>query len=491
MAPGSVTPTPDARGWIVPAGAVVAAVVALRLVALGFDRTDLFVDEAQYWLWGQTPDFGYYSKPPLIAWLIGAVTGISGSDAPFWVRFPAPILHGATALILGGIAARLWGRAAGIWTAATYVTLPVTSVGSWMISTDTVMAPFYAGALAAYLRLTESRAARHALLAGALAGAAFLAKYAAVYFLIGAALAALAVPGFRVGWRNAGLLILSFLAVASPNLVWNASHDLTTVRHTMDNVGWVQESRPLSGFNPAGLAEFLLSQFAVFGPILFGVLIAIIVRAVQPGMEPRLRGLVLVALPPLLAVSAQAFLDKAYANWAAAAYFPGTVAVVAFLLSKAPRLLRISAGVNAALCLVVPVGIVSAPHLHFGRETPVMARWLGRADLSRQIIAAAEAQGARIVASDSRDILADLLYTGRDTGIAFRAIPPERRPRNYYEQTLALSPDEAGPVLVVTGASFTCDSVTLSPAVEFETSGGAYQKKNLAGYVTDAACLAR
>ena len=45
---------------------LVGTVVVVRLAAMGFDRTDLYVDEAQYWLWGQHFDLGYFSKPPLI-----------------------------------------------------------------------------------------------------------------------------------------------------------------------------------------------------------------------------------------------------------------------------------------------------------------------------------------------------------------------------------------------------------------------------------------
>lgn len=44
--------------WFTVALAVVGAITLLRLALLWFDRTDLFVDEAQYWLWGQTLDWG-------------------------------------------------------------------------------------------------------------------------------------------------------------------------------------------------------------------------------------------------------------------------------------------------------------------------------------------------------------------------------------------------------------------------------------------------
>jgi 4-amino-4-deoxy-L-arabinose transferase-like glycosyltransferase len=133
--------------WLRPALLIVLAVTLLRLLALAFDRTDLFVDETQYWLWGQRLDFGYYSKPPLIGWAIRLVTDLAGSDARFWVRMPGSVLHGVTALILAALAARLGGARAAIWTAALYVTLPFVAVGSVMFSTDTVMAPFFAAAV--------------------------------------------------------------------------------------------------------------------------------------------------------------------------------------------------------------------------------------------------------------------------------------------------------------------------------------------------------
>ena len=55
-------------------------------------HAELFFDEAQYWAWGQEPAFGYYTKPPLIAWIIGATTSLCG-DTPFCVRLPSPLMH--------------------------------------------------------------------------------------------------------------------------------------------------------------------------------------------------------------------------------------------------------------------------------------------------------------------------------------------------------------------------------------------------------------
>ena len=51
---------------------LILVVTILRTAALSISPLELGVDEAQYWLWSKTLDFGYFTKPPLIAWIIGA-----------------------------------------------------------------------------------------------------------------------------------------------------------------------------------------------------------------------------------------------------------------------------------------------------------------------------------------------------------------------------------------------------------------------------------
>lgn len=474
----------ETRGWLRPALALVAAVTAARLLALMFNRTDLFVDESQYWLWGQSLDLGYYSKPPLIAWVIRAVTDLAGSDAPFWVRMPGSVLHGLTALVLGATAGRLWDGRAAVWVALSYVTLPFTTVGSLLMSTDTIMAPCYAAALYFWVRLVAERQARWAALGGAAIGLAFLAKYAAVYFLLGAGLAAVLVPEARIGWRNGLWLLLAFAAVAAPNVIWNLTHDLTTVSHTMDNVGWVRSDSILAGLNPAGLAEFFLSQFGVFGPVLFAAFLCAVPRCWRQGGVGR--ALVLLSVPVLIIVCTQAFAQKAYANWAIATYFAGTLMAVRLLLDRAPRLLPLSLVLNGLIAVTLPVLTVTTPAPQI-KGAPVMKRYLGRADLSRQIIAAARANDAVAVFADDRDLLADLFYTGAGAGLAFYAPRPEGRPRNYYEQTFPL-PAEPGRVLYVMANAPQCNGVALQPVVVFDTAGGAYQGRVIAAYLIAEDC---
>lgn len=462
----------DLRDWLRPSLAFVAVVTAARWMLLAFNQTDLFVDEAQYWLWGQEFAFGYYSKPPLIAWLIGGVTWAAHSDAPFWVRMPGAALHGVTALILAALAARIYGARLAVWVAASYVTLPMVGIGSLLISTDTVMAPFFAAALYFHRRLIETQAARFALLTGMAVGAGALAKYAAAYFLLGVAVSALMRRDLRISWRNAALLVGGFVVMVAPNLLWNLSHQMSTLAHTADNIGWVRQDQVL--LNPSRLVNFVLAQAGVAGPILF-------VGLVLGLRKPRTLPLAGFVLPVLLIVSAQALLKDAYANWAATAYFAGTLLAVAAL----PELWRkLSLLVNGAICLLLPV-LTLMPSLSLNGEWPLLQRYLGRASFSEQVMAQAIAAGGVPVVAGRRDILADLFYTGRDSGLMFYALPPKGRAMDHYQQTYPVPADLGGQVLLVTDAPPACAAAG-QPLV---TKDGAYLRQSYAGYLISAECL--
>ena len=78
----------------------------------------------------------------MIAWVIRLFTELAQSDAAFWVRLPAPLFHMITALILGVLAKYLFGARTSFWVMVSYITVPAVGLGSWVISTDTIMAPF-------------------------------------------------------------------------------------------------------------------------------------------------------------------------------------------------------------------------------------------------------------------------------------------------------------------------------------------------------------
>src|SRR5262245_43581123 len=73
-----------------------ALITVARSVYLYVHPFDLHGDEAQYWVWAQDLAFGYYSKPPVVAWLIAASTAVCG-DGEACIRMTTPLAHMATA----------------------------------------------------------------------------------------------------------------------------------------------------------------------------------------------------------------------------------------------------------------------------------------------------------------------------------------------------------------------------------------------------------
>ena len=396
---------------------------------------------------------------------------------------PGAILHGATALILAALAAHLFDRRAAIWVAVSYATLPMVALGSLLMSTDTVMAPLFAAALYFHFRLAQSGQARFAVLAGLAIGLACLAKYAAVYFFVGAALAAVWLPGMRISGRHAILLVAAFLLCIAPNIWWNLSHDLITLKHTADNVDLADNAADFLDLEYEEGARFFLSQFAVFGPVLFTALLWGYRRPTTPDMQ----ALTLFSLPVLAIVCVEALLSRAYANWAVAAYFTGTLVAVSLLLERATALLRLSLGVNAAIAILLPLLTIIAPMPTWNGK-PLLARYLGRVDLSNQIIAAAQASGAKGVVVAERAILADLFHTGASSGLRFYAPHPGQWPRSYYEQNFAL-PESLGDLLVVLPAAPVCNGALAAPVAEFATGGGAYQGHDYSAFLLPKECI--
>lgn len=483
----SSEPNAPERNWYLAGTLAVLAVTVFRVGFLLIDKTDLFVDESQYWLWSRDLDFGYYSKPPLIAWVIRLTTELAQSNAIFWVRLPAPLFHFATALILGLLGRNLFGARTAFWVMLSYISMPAVTLGSAVISTDTIMAPFFSLALLFYFRLLEEGKAVDALLTGLMVGVAFLAKYAGIYFLICAALAAVFVPSARPTWRHALLIGLAFLAVAMPNFVWNVLNDLSTFEHTLDNADWVRGNGDGFSLKYLKLAEFFFSQFGVFGPILFGTLLACTVR----NIPTTARILVFFSVPIIAIVCVQALLSKAYANWAVAAYFGGTVVVTAMLVDGHMRLLKASVGIGMVAALALPVLTSMAYDVSIDGEKPALKRLLGREKMSRDILQAAERLQADVIVARSRDILADLFYTGRHSDVRFRSVRPDGRPRNYYQLKFPFENDgtDEKVLLVSHRNDVQCEGRAMIPESEIATQGGALHGSSLYIYLVNPDCI--
>ena len=476
--------------WFRPALGFVVLITAFRVITLYHADIDLFVDESQYWLWGQELAFGYYSKPPLIGWTIRLFTEIAGSDAAFWVRLPAPLFHASTALVLGWVASLVLAPRAAFWVAVGYITLPMVGVGSVLISTDTIMFPFLAASLGMYLRLCQTQRVVFAVFAGALLGAAFMAKYAAIYFLICAIVAAFLVPSYRPHWRHMPVALLAFLVVISPNLIWNVVNGFSTAQHTLDNADWVRDPGTKASLNVAGLIEFFLSQFAVFGPITFGALLAIAVGLVARPKSSIEKLLIWFCVPILAIVCLQALLSQAYANWAATAYLAGSI-VTFSIIARRLWILLPAIALNLVFCIMLPMATMGGSTLSLNGKTLLLERYIGIQDMSRTIEAIAIAENQTAIVAKNRDILADLFYTLDRDKWQLASVPPKKRAPNHYALSYPwAAPYQSDTVLAVirTRGSLPCAAQKVA---EIKPDQGHYRGQSYTAYIAPADCWKR
>src|SRR5688500_7380541 len=95
------------RHWRRAALVFTLGLLAFRLLALAMGRFELDFEEAQCWAWSRELALGYFSKPPLIAWLI-RLAEVSCGSTEFCIRSPAPILYAGTCLLVFAAGARLY-----------------------------------------------------------------------------------------------------------------------------------------------------------------------------------------------------------------------------------------------------------------------------------------------------------------------------------------------------------------------------------------------
>jgi len=443
-----------AMAWAVPSWLwlALASLLCVRLLALVFNRTDLFFDEAQYWAWSTQPAFGYYSKPPLIAWIITAATGVCG-HAEACIRAPAPILHTLTALAVFVLGARLYDVRVGALSALAFALLPGVSFSAGIISTDVPLLLCWALALVAFAALFDTRSWWPALVLGVALGLGLNAKYAMAWFILCGAIYLIATPARRSilgDVRLWGGLALGFAGII-PNLAWNRAHSFATFSHTADNAKW--EGALL---HPDKGIEFFASQFGVFGPLYFAGLLLIIWRGWKVRLPEADRLLLAFCLPLVAIITLQAFLSRAHANWAAVAYVSGVVLVIATLVRNAEwGWLKASYAIHAGLLAVLVLVTSTAGAVKLPVRPDPMARtlgWQAVADAARAEVERARAAGTPYasVLSDDRSVTAELLYYMRAEPTPVLAWKGSPRPRDHFELTRSFTGAGQEPALLVT-----------------------------------------
>ncbi|MEL7112918.1 MAG: glycosyltransferase family 39 protein [Pseudomonadota bacterium] len=418
--------TPPSDRFTPIAFAMIAGLLLVRLILVWVSPLELYADEAQYWRWGQTLEWGYYSKPPMVAWMIHASTGLFG-ESEWAIRILAPVFHAIAAAVLFLLARRMFGSLAGLFCVVTYVLMPGIILSSGVISTDGVLFPFWCIALYLFWRLREEDLGWiGAVGLGIAIGCGFLSKYAMLYFAIGIALTWLIdAPTRKAVLAPKGLTALAVAAlVFAPHMIWNVANEFKTVSHTVDNANLGGEL-----FNLDHFPRFLGDQMGVFGPICFIALLAGL-TFIRPktvladlGDAPHAQRakenwLACFIVPVLIIIAFQAVLSRAHANWAATAYPAACVFLGGFLMRARSWRWAYWGGIGLQIVIgVFAITLALAPpswSAAVGRDNDYK-RVRGWDDLSEQLAREIERVQPTAVLVDEREIWHGLDYYLKDT----------------------------------------------------------------------------
>ena len=427
----------DARNGVKFLLGLTAALLAWRFWVVQQLGITLYIDEAQYWTWAQHLDWGYFSKPPGIAGLIAISTGLFG-DGILGVKALAMLCYPLAAAACWAIAKRLYDARTAFWSALAVLTLPMFSWLGLFVSTDALLTLFWSLALLAYLRALDSDTWADWLLLGVVCGLGLLSKYTMAAWLGAAFLHLIAFHRSRLTsakpWAAAALALL----ILSPNIYWNFTHDFPTLRHTADIT---VNKKAGGGF--AALGEFWAAQWISFGPILGSVFFILLVQVKKSWCDERSRLLLWFTLPLWAIVSAQAMKSSANANWAAPAFAPAAIAIVAWLLQREKkRLLIIALGLNLLLVTVVYhwQNLLVAVNVENPAKKSPFTRAKGWDDLGRQLKPVIQSHPGTVLIADNRTLLAHMLYELRDINPPAASWNPSGVASDHYKLTTDLRP---------------------------------------------------
>ena len=333
----------DSRFFII----FISSILALWACFIGMEKVLLTPDEAQYWLWSQNLDFGYFSKPPVVAWAIRLSTELIDSNRAFAIRIPSAVAYAVASCFIYLLASRLYNSRIAKYAAVIFATIPGVSLSSTLVTTDPFMVMFWSIALYLFYNAVQNNKMSWWLGAGMVSGFGLLAKYNFIFFLPSAFLYLyIAKPTML---RDKGIYAASAVAflIFLPNIYWNYQHHFISFVHVARDNAKVGEAL----VNPTHMFTFVAEQFLVFSPIAFGVLLYILVNMIRNkislhNVTPENQFLLSFILPMLMGIMLVSFVAKSDPHWASPIYVSASILIAKWLIDNKPKLIAATLAIN-------------------------------------------------------------------------------------------------------------------------------------------------
>jgi undecaprenyl-diphosphatase len=331
-----------------------------RIYYIQHGPLDLSPDEAHYWEWSRRLDLSYYSKGPMIAYLIYLGTALFG-DTVFGIRIMAVLFSVLSSMLMYSLGKKMYDEKAGFFSALVIQIVPLFSAYGILFTIDSPFIFFWIASLFLFREAIQSHGLSvsdkdsnpplppfsfdssnppecgkrghggitvppmlYWLFLGLFIGLGLLTKYTMAFFPVCAFLFLVVSAEKRRLLLTAGPYIAFFtsLAVFSPVILWNSQHGWVTLKHT---AGQAHLSQGIQ-FSLNSLAEFVGSQLGVITPLL---LILMVVSVIRLRKEREGYLLFWFSVPVFAFFLFKSMHAKVQANWALPGYIGGIVSFCA------------------------------------------------------------------------------------------------------------------------------------------------------------------
>ena len=404
-------------------------ILCIRIVGLYFSPLEVQGDEAQYWYWSTYFDWGYYSKPPLVAWIIGLFTSIFGNSI-FILKLPSLLAHFLTSLVLFNLS-KVFNRNTeeSLWLSITYLLFFAVSLSSNIISTDPFLLLFWSSSLLFFKICLNKKSIKNIILTSIFVALGFYAKYAMIYFFLCSIILILFTDNKKELIKS--ILIISFfvLILISPHLYWLYSTNWVTFIHTGDNFNW-----NASLYNFEQLFNFIVSQFFISTPIILFIFIKQFAKTKKFIQSYSFE--ISYSLPILVLITAQSFISRANANWSSVAFIGVSMIAVNILYKNYKKIFLLNTAIGLVVLILVSIFIINPPNI-----SP-FNKLQGMKDAAKEIQFLDESLNTDYIVFDDRMNIAKFLYYLPSKSKKLRYLSYGNYPGNHFEMLMPITIDE-------------------------------------------------
>jgi 4-amino-4-deoxy-L-arabinose transferase-like glycosyltransferase len=404
-------------------------ILCIRIVSLYFSPLEVQGDEAQYWYWSTYFDWGYYSKPPLVAWIIGIFTSTFGNSI-FILKLPSLLAHFLTSFVLFNLS-KAFNRNTeeSLWLSITYLLFFAVSLSSNIISTDPFLLLFWSSSLLFFKICLNKKSIKNIILTSIFVALGFYAKYAMIYFF----LSSVVLISFTDNKKELvkSILIISFfvLIFISPHLYWVYSTNWVTFIHTGDNFNW-----NASLYNFEQLINFIVSQFFISTPIILFIFIKQFAKTKKFIQSYSFE--IAFSLPILVLITAQSFISRANANWSSVAFIGVTMIAVNILYKNYKKIFLLNTALGLVVLILISVFIINPPNI-----SP-FNKLMGMEDAAKEIQFLDESLNSDYIVFDDRMNIAKFLYYLPSKNKKLKYLSYGDHPGNHFEMLMPITIDE-------------------------------------------------